>query len=116
MKIVRSMAVVNPVPIGIVCDWCGEVSLGDPSPRRKKVAFRTKTLGGGDGSSISDDICSECADRPVERPRAVLAKLVREARSARAKPYEVYRYAAFDIDSNRIVHVQSLLPFCEPTP
>ncbi|WP_293002588.1 hypothetical protein [Nevskia sp.] len=116
MKIVRSMAVVNPVAVGVVCDWCGEVSLRDPWPRRKKVAFRTMTLGGGDGSSISGDICSECADRPVERPRALLAKLVREARSARAKPYAVYRFAAFDIDTNRIVRVQSLLPFCEPTP
>lgn len=116
MKIVRSMAVVNPVAVGVVCDWCGEVSLGDPSPRRKKVAFRTKTLDGRDGSSISGDICRECAEVALERPKAVLAKLVREARSARAKPYEVYRYAAFDIDSNRIVRVQSLLPFCEPTP
>lgn len=115
MKIVQSMAVMNPVAIAVVCDWCGKVSLRDPSPRQKKVAFRTRTLGGGDGSSISGDICGDCADRPVERPRAVLAKLVREARSARAKPYEVYRYAAFDIDSNRIVRVQSLLPFCEPT-
>ena len=114
MKIVRSMAVVKPVAVGVVCDWCGEVSLGDPYQRRKKVAFRTKTLGGGDGSSISGDICGECADQTVERPKAVLAKLVREARSAHAKPYEVYRYAAFDIDSNRIVRVQSLLPFREP--
>lgn len=116
MKIVQSMAVVNPVAVGVVCDWCGEVSLGDPSPRGQKVAFRTKTLGGGDGSSISGDICGDCADQPVERPRAVLAKVVREARSARVTPYEVFRYAAFDIDSNRIVRVQSLLPFCEPTP
>lgn len=116
MKIVRSMAVVNPIAVGVVCDWCGEVSLGAPSSGRQKVAFRTRTLGGGDGSSISADICSECADRPVERPRAVLAKLVREAQSARAKPYEVYRYAAFDINSTRIVRVQSLLPFREPTP
>lgn len=115
MKIVRSMAVMNPVAVGVVCDWCGEVSMGDPSPRRKKVAFRTRTLGGGDGSSITGDICGECADRPVEKPRAVLAKLVREAQSARTKPYEIYRYAAFDIDSNRIVRVQSLLPFCEST-
>lgn len=116
MKIVQSMAVMNPVAVGFMCDWCGEVSLGDPLQRRKKVAFRTKTLGGGDGSSISGDICGDCADRPVERPRAVLAKIVREARSARAMPYEVYRYAAFDIDSNRIVRVQSLLLFREPNP
>lgn len=115
MKIVQSMAVMNPVTVGVVCDWCGEVSFGDPYQRREKVAFRTKTLGGGDGSCISGDICGDCADRPVERSRSVLAELVREARSARAKPYEVYRYAAFDIDSNRIVRVQSLLPFCEPT-
>ncbi len=116
MKIVRSMAVLKPVAVGVACDWCGEVSLGDPSPRRKKVAFRTKMLGGGDGSSISGDICGDCADQAIKRPKAVLAKLVREARTARAKTYEVYRYEAFDIDSNRIVRVQSLLPFCEPTP
>jgi hypothetical protein len=105
------MAVMKPVAVGVMCDWCGEVSLGDPSPGEQKVTFRTRTLGGGDGSSISGDICRECAEVALERPNAVLAKLVREARSARAKPYEVYRYAAFDIDSNRIVRVQSLLPF-----
>lgn len=115
MKIVQSMAVVNPHAIGVVCDWCGEVSFGDPSPGGEKVAFRTKKLGGGDGSSISGDICGECADRPIERPKAVIAKLVGEARSARAKTYAVYRYAVFDIDSNRIVRVQSLLHFCETT-
>ena len=116
MKIVRSMEHLKPQAVGVVCDWCGEVRLSDQPPRRKKAAFRTMKLRGGDGSLIGADICGNCAAHPDARPSVVITKLVSEARTAAAKDYVVHRYAAFDIDSNQIVRVQSLVPFSESTP
>ncbi len=116
MKIVRSMKPLHPQAVGVVCDWCGEVRLGDEPPRRKKVAFRTMKLRGGDGSQIAADICGDCAAHPDARPSVVITKFVSEARTAAVKDYVVHRYAAFDIDSNQIFRVQSLIPFSESAP
>ncbi|WP_295682151.1 hypothetical protein [uncultured Nevskia sp.] len=116
MKIVRSMEHVKPRAVGVVCDWCGEIRLSDEPPRRKKAAFRTTRFRGGDGSQIAADICGGCADQQVRRPNAVLGRLVSEASSTGPKDYTVYRYTAFDIDSNQIVRVQSLIPFSESAP
>lgn len=110
MKIVRSMAAMDPKPVGVVCDWCGAVHLGGRAPGQKKVTFRTKALIGGDGSRIAADICGSCADQQVRRPNAVLGKVVSDASSAERKDYPMYRFAAFDIDAGLIVRVQSLLP------
>lgn len=113
MKIVRSMAAMDPKSIGVVCDWCGTVRLSGQSRGQRKVAFRTKSLIGGDGSRIAADICGGCADQQPRRPNAVLGRLVSDASTAPPKGYPVYRYAAFDIDSDQIVRVQSLLPMSE---
>ena len=110
MKIVRTMAAMDPMPVGVVCDWCGTVRLGGRSPGQQEVTFRTKTLIGGDGSQIAADIGGGCANQQPRIPNAVLGRLVSDASTAEPKDYLVYRYAAFDIDSDQIVRVQSLLP------
>lgn len=116
MKIVRSMAAMDPKPAGVVCDWCGAVHLSGRSRGQQEVAFRTKALIGGDGSRIAADICGGCADQQSRRPNAALGRLISDASSAKRKDYPVYRYAAFDIDSDQIVRVQSLLPMSEAEP
>lgn len=110
MKIVQSMAVMDPKHVGVVCDWCSAVRLDDRSPGQQEVTFRTKALIGGDGSQISADICGGCADQQPRVPNAVLGRLVSDASAAERKDYPVYRHAAFDIDADQIVRVQSLLP------
>lgn len=110
MKIVRSMAAIEPKPVGVACDWCGAVHLGDRSPGPQEVTFRTMALIGGDGSRIAADICGGCADRQPRRPNAVLDRLVSDASTGAPKDYPVYRYAAYDIATDQIVRVQSLLP------
>lgn len=116
MKIVLSIRPLHPQAVGVVCDWCGEIRLSDEPPRRKKAAFRTTRFRGGDGSQIAADTCGDCAAYPDAQPNVVITKLICEARTAAAKDYVVHRYAAFDIDSNQIVRVQSLVPFSESTP
>lgn len=116
MKIVLSMKPLHPQAVGVVCDWCGEIRWSNQPPRRKKAAFRTTRFRGGDGSQIAADTCGDCAAHPDARPSVVITELVSEALTAAAKDYLVHRYAAFDIDSNQIVRVQSLIPFSESAP
>lgn len=116
MKIVRSSTAMDPKPVGAVCDWCGAVRLDGRSSSQQEVTFRAKALIGGDGSEITADMCGSCADQQARRPNAALARLVSNALTAAPKDYPVYRYAAFDIGSDQIVWVQSLLPLSQTVP
>lgn len=113
MKIVRSMTLVNPKVVGVVCDWCGTVRLRNQQPRQHEETFRTRLRIGDDGSEIAADICGGCARQQSRGPNTVIGRLVSDASSTAPKDYTVYRYAAFDIASNQIVRVQSLIPFSE---
>lgn len=115
MKIVQSLAVISPGAVGVVCDWCGTVHLRNQRPRQHEVTFRTWLRIGDDGSEIAADICVGCARQQSRGPNTVIGRLVSDASSTVPKDYTVYRYAAFDIASNQIVRVQSLIPFSERT-